>query len=149
MRHGIEAEQVEPAFAIVELGNAAIGHTPIDVEQLLWLQLQALLEDPCAQGCKARAASLVASRFEYVVACQMYGEQRRLGDPTADDVDLLLSLHPRLRVAYVDRTPAPTADSEQGAASSGRQQQRHLLASRLLMLSDALIQLPASEHDQA
>lgn len=45
--------------------------------------------------------------------------------------------------------PPPTADSEQGSASSGRQQQRHLLASRLLMLSDALRQLSAWDHDQS
>ena len=52
------------------------------------------------------SADLAASRFEFVVSCQMYGEQKRAGDPKADDVDLLLSLHEGLRVAYVDRTPA-------------------------------------------
>ena len=56
-------------------------------------------------------------------------------------------LHAAVRTHLL--SPPPTADSEQGAASSGRQQQRHLLASRLLMLSDALMQLPASENDQA
>lgn len=54
-------------------------------------------------------------------------------------------LHAAVRTHLL--APPPTADSEQGATSSGRQEQRHLLASRLLMLSDALRQLPASDHD--
>ena len=58
----------------------------------------------------ASAHALATSRFEYLVACQMYGEQRRLSDPKADDVELLLRLHPGLRVAYVDRAaPTPVA----------------------------------------
>ena len=85
---------------------------------------------------------MVSERFEYLVACQMYGEQvrsskqqhsqasqalplsdppsplpsrqKRSGDTKADDVDLLLELHPGLRVVYVDRTPPPSAPRELG-----------------------------------
>ena len=47
----------------------------------------------------------VRSKFDYVVSCQKYGDQRRHGDPKAADVDLLLQLYPGLSVVYVDRTP--------------------------------------------
>lgn len=41
-------------------------------------------------------------KFNYVVACQVYGQQRKDHDPKADDIDFLLSRHPNLRVAYID-----------------------------------------------
>ena len=69
------------------------------------LTLQARLEGADAE--------LIKSRFEFVVSCQMYGEQKMAGEAKADDVDLLLRMHEGLRVAYIARTPAdPTSGAE-------------------------------------
>ena len=72
------------------------------------LRLQARLEG------EADAEAVVSDRFEYLVACQMYGEQKREGDAKADDIDLLLRMHPGLRVAYVDRTPPAVGSAGEG-----------------------------------
>ena len=45
---------------------------------------------------------LAPLKFNYVVACQVYGSQRRAMDSKADDIEFLLSRHPNLRVAYID-----------------------------------------------
>ena len=41
-------------------------------------------------------------KFNYVVACQVYGNMKRMLDPKAADIDFLLRRHPNLRVAYMD-----------------------------------------------
>lgn len=41
-------------------------------------------------------------KFQYVVACQVYGEQKKSGDPSAKLITELLQQYPALRVAYVD-----------------------------------------------
>lgn len=41
-------------------------------------------------------------KFNYVVACQMYGVFKKNQDPKADDIEFLLARYPNLRVAYID-----------------------------------------------
>lgn len=41
-------------------------------------------------------------KFNYVVACQVYGVFKKNQDSKADDIEFLLSRHPNLRVAYID-----------------------------------------------
>ena len=41
-------------------------------------------------------------KFNYVVACQIYGPLKKKLDPKAEDIEFLLARHPNLRVAYVD-----------------------------------------------
>ena len=41
-------------------------------------------------------------KFNYVVACQVYGQMRKNLDHKADDIEFLLARHPNLRVAYID-----------------------------------------------
>ncbi|MCO5565072.1 hypothetical protein L7F22_018743 [Adiantum nelumboides] len=41
-------------------------------------------------------------KFTYVVACQIYGNQKARRDPRADDILYLMRNHPAMRVAYVD-----------------------------------------------
>ncbi|OQR91279.1 callose synthase [Achlya hypogyna] len=44
----------------------------------------------------------VKTKFTYVVACQVYGRQKRNNDPKAKDIEYLLHRFPNLRVAYID-----------------------------------------------
>lgn len=48
-------------------------------------------------------------KFQYVVACQVYGRMKKNQDPKADDIEMLLQRFPNLRVAYIDevRLPGP------------------------------------------
>jgi hypothetical protein len=46
--------------------------------------------------------SLAVLKFNYVVACQVYGTMKRNMDSKADDIEFLLSRHHNLRVAYID-----------------------------------------------
>jgi callose synthase len=51
-------------------------------------------------------------KFNYVVACQVYGVFKKTGDKKADDIEFLLSKYPNLRVAYIDAhklNPSETA----------------------------------------
>jgi hypothetical protein len=41
-------------------------------------------------------------KFNYVVACQVYGVMRKNTDHKADDIEFLMARHPNLRVAYID-----------------------------------------------
>ncbi|CAH0477376.1 unnamed protein product [Peronospora belbahrii] len=45
---------------------------------------------------------LVNIKFTYVVACQIYGRQKKNNDPKANDIEFLLHRFPNLRVAYID-----------------------------------------------
>eukprot|EP00595_Chromulina_sp_UTEXLB2642_P001715 CAMPEP_0196767632 /NCGR_PEP_ID=MMETSP1095-20130614/41799_1 /TAXON_ID=96789 ORGANISM="Chromulina nebulosa, Strain UTEXLB2642" /NCGR_SAMPLE_ID=MMETSP1095 /ASSEMBLY_ACC=CAM_ASM_000446 /LENGTH=1772 /DNA_ID=CAMNT_0042136127 /DNA_START=2165 /DNA_END=7482 /DNA_ORIENTATION=- len=45
-------------------------------------------------------------KFNYVVACQVYGHMKKTLDPKADDIEYLLKRHPNLRVAYIDNLRA-------------------------------------------
>ncbi|CAM9242110.1 unnamed protein product, partial [Phaeothamnion confervicola] len=47
-------------------------------------------------------ADLVRQKFQYVVACQVYGRMKKNADSKADDIDRLLKRFPNLRVAYID-----------------------------------------------
>ena len=50
----------------------------------------------------AEIDTLAKLKFNYVVACQVYGQMRKNSDHKADDIDFLLARHPNLRVAYID-----------------------------------------------
>lgn len=41
-------------------------------------------------------------KFNYVVACQVYGQQKKNQESKADDIEFLLAKYPNLRVAYID-----------------------------------------------
>jgi hypothetical protein len=45
---------------------------------------------------------LAKLKFNYIVACQVYGQMKRNLESKADDIDFLLRRHPNLRVAYID-----------------------------------------------
>ncbi|GLD91630.1 hypothetical protein PINS_up000163 [Pythium insidiosum] len=45
---------------------------------------------------------LIKTKFTYVVACQIYGRQKRNNDPKARDIEFLLHRFPNLRVSYID-----------------------------------------------
>lgn len=45
---------------------------------------------------------LVVQKFQYIVACQVYGRMKKNQDPKADDIEMLLARFPSLRVAYID-----------------------------------------------
>ncbi|TYZ59537.1 hypothetical protein PybrP1_003455 [[Pythium] brassicae (nom. inval.)] len=49
-----------------------------------------------------RVEELIKTKFTYVVACQVYGRQKRNNDPKAKDIEFLLHRFPNLRVAYID-----------------------------------------------
>lgn len=46
---------------------------------------------------------LCKTKFNYVVACQVYGEFKKSQDPKAKDVEFLMEKFPNIRVAYIDR----------------------------------------------
>lgn len=59
---------------------------------------------------------LAVLKFNYVVACQIYGPLKKKMDPKAEDIEFLMARHPNLRVAYVDTemqhpNPDPTFSS--------------------------------------
>jgi hypothetical protein len=45
--------------------------------------------------------TLAKLKFNYVVACQVYGQMRKNLDPKADDIEFLLARHPNLRYTCV------------------------------------------------
>ena len=50
-------------------------------------------------------------KFNYIVACQVYGQMKRNQEHKADDIEFLLKRHPNLRVAYIDIV-RPVRDGE-------------------------------------
>ncbi|DBA01290.1 TPA: hypothetical protein N0F65_001795 [Lagenidium giganteum] len=62
------------------------------------IRLLAEIEQVPAQ----RIEELIKTKFSYVVACQIYGRQKRNNDPKAKDIEFLLHRFPNLRVAYID-----------------------------------------------
>jgi hypothetical protein len=46
--------------------------------------------------------NVVKQKFQYVVACQVFGRMKKNQDPKADDIERLLKRFPNLRVAYID-----------------------------------------------
>ncbi|KAL0371178.1 UNVERIFIED_CONTAM: Callose synthase 3 [Sesamum angustifolium] len=63
-------------------------------ERSLWTQCQAVAD----------------MKFTYVVSCQLYGIQKRSGDPRAQDILRLMTTYPSLRVAYIDEVEEPSKD---------------------------------------
>ncbi|KAL0418553.1 UNVERIFIED_CONTAM: Callose synthase 3 [Sesamum radiatum] len=63
-------------------------------ERSLWTQCQAVSD----------------MKFTYVVSCQLYGIQKRSGDPRAQDILRLMTTYPSLRVAYIDEVEEPSKD---------------------------------------
>eukprot|EP00981_Chlorochromonas_danica_P015402 scaffold12037_cov159-Ochromonas_danica.AAC.3 len=55
------------------------------------------------EGLESKDADLLSKlKFNYVVACQVYGMFKNNQDSKADDIEFLLARHPNLRVAYID-----------------------------------------------
>lgn len=55
------------------------------------------------EGIDNKQCDLLAKlKFNYVVACQVYGVFKNNLDSKADDIEFLLARHPNLRVAYID-----------------------------------------------
>lgn len=73
------------------------------------IRLIAELEDVT----EAETDVLAKLKFNYVVACQIYGQMRKNLDHKADDIEFLLARHPNLRVAYID-APRATREGEAG-----------------------------------
>jgi callose synthase len=46
--------------------------------------------------------TLAKLKFNYVVACQVYGQMRKNLEHKADDIEFLMARHANLRVAYID-----------------------------------------------
>lgn len=51
---------------------------------------------------------IVLQKFQYVVACQVYGRMKKNQDPKADDIEFLLRRFSSLRVAYIDEVRVST-----------------------------------------
>lgn len=51
---------------------------------------------------EAKIEELIKTKFTYVVACQIYGRQKKNNDSKARDIEFLLHRFPNLRVAYID-----------------------------------------------
>lgn len=47
---------------------------------------------------RARLEEVLRAKFNYVVSCQVYGQQKKNGDKQAFDIDQLLIAHPNLRI---------------------------------------------------
>jgi len=60
----------------------------------------------------AETDTIARLKFNYVCACQVYGDQRKNNDHKADDIEFLMARHPNLRVAYVDKV-MPTATKKE------------------------------------
>ena len=45
---------------------------------------------------------LMGEKFGYVVACQVYGNQKKNQDPKAEDIEYMMHKFPHLRIAYID-----------------------------------------------
>ena len=54
------------------------------------------------QSAAPEIETLAKLKFNYVVACQVYGKMRKNLEHKADDIEFLLARHPNLRVAYID-----------------------------------------------
>ncbi|KAK6144005.1 hypothetical protein DH2020_020825 [Rehmannia glutinosa] len=71
-----------------------LNEDQIKGERSLWTQCQAVSD----------------MKFTYVVSCQLYGIQKRSGDPRAQDILRLMTTYPSLRVAYIDEVEEPSKD---------------------------------------
>ncbi|KAJ7552358.1 hypothetical protein O6H91_06G052300 [Diphasiastrum complanatum] len=75
------------------------------------LELQAFLDmsnnETILKGYKAISSredshAIADFKFTYIATCQIYGQQKRLGDSRAKDILNLMIKNPSLRVAYID-----------------------------------------------
>ncbi|CAI9103237.1 OLC1v1001686C1 [Oldenlandia corymbosa var. corymbosa] len=58
----------------------------------------------------AQCQAVADMKFTYVVSCQIYGIQKRSGDPKATDILRLMTEYPSLRVAYIDEVEETSKD---------------------------------------
>ena len=70
------------------------------------IRLLAKVEDFGQKKTEQAIDELVNLKFNYVVACQIYGQQRKDNDPKAADIEFMLHRFPNLRVAYIDQERA-------------------------------------------
>lgn len=60
--------------------------------------------------CASQIDELILQKFQYVVACQVFGRMKKNQDPKADDIEMLLRRFPSLRVAYIDEVRVDAHD---------------------------------------
>ncbi|XP_073000931.1 callose synthase 3-like [Typha latifolia] len=60
----------------------------------------------------AQCQAIADMKFTYVVSCQQYGIDKRSGDSRAQDILKLMTMHPSLRVAYIDEIEEPGKDNK-------------------------------------
>ncbi|XXG90537.1 hypothetical protein AAC387_Pa12g2278 [Persea americana] len=59
-------------------------------------------DDLYQHGLWAHSQAVANMKFTYVVSCQVYGLQKKLGDPSYQNILNLMLRYPSLRVAYID-----------------------------------------------
>ncbi|KAI5078937.1 hypothetical protein GOP47_0006608 [Adiantum capillus-veneris] len=69
--------------------------------------------DKSQRSLNAVSEAIVDMKFTYVVSCQNYGAQKRLGDQRAADILSLMERYPSLRVAYIDEKEVREKDKIQ------------------------------------
>ncbi|OAY54872.2 callose synthase 3 isoform X1 [Manihot esculenta] len=58
----------------------------------------------------AQCQAVADMKFTYVVSCQQYGIDKRSGHARAQDILRLMTMHPSLRVAYIDEVEVTSQD---------------------------------------
>ncbi|CAB1098159.1 GT48 [Ectocarpus sp. CCAP 1310/34] len=90
----IEATRLWASFRAQTLARTVEGIMYYEAALRLLARLERVKEEQLEE--------LVVQKFQYVVACQVYGRMKKNQDPKADDIEILLKRFPNLRVAYID-----------------------------------------------
>ncbi|CAN0189143.1 unnamed protein product, partial [Ectocarpus sp. 4 AP-2014] len=90
----IEATRLWASFRAQTLARTVEGIMYYEAALRLLARLERIKEEQLEE--------LVVQKFQYVVACQVYGRMKKNQDPKADDIEILLKRFPNLRVAYID-----------------------------------------------
>lgn len=104
-RRGIDESQIWSVGQIQELRMWASCRA-----QTLFRTVEGMMQTEFSIRLLAELEQLSASdvdllskvKFNYVIACQLYGVFKKNQDSKADDIEFLLSRHQNLRVAYID-----------------------------------------------
>ncbi|CAN0165979.1 unnamed protein product, partial [Ectocarpus fasciculatus] len=90
----IESTRLWASFRAQTLARTVEGIMYYEAALRLLARLERIKEEQLEE--------LVVQKFQYVVACQVYGRMKKNQDPKADDIEILLKRFPNLRVAYID-----------------------------------------------
>ncbi|CAM9094798.1 unnamed protein product [Ascophyllum nodosum] len=97
-RKHIESTRLWASFRAQTLARTVEGMMYYEAALRLLARLERVRED--------QLEDLVVQKFQYVVACQVYGHMKKKQDAKADDIETLLKRFPYLRVAYIDEVRA-------------------------------------------